>query len=157
VALRDWAALALYPGLAPIESTHPARALEYAAGFDLPVVFMPQDRNCEGARPEGADSRTHGPGGHSRNGRKPWPWPGDLLLVEQTGVQGAFQWPDPAPRDGHCWPTASALVARSAPTWPLYQLLLCDEEPGRLFPACLHVQTALARAADRHCAAFSGA
>ena len=150
VALRDVGCVAFTQGLAPMKSNRILRrALEYAAGFDLPVVFMPQDPDIAegGSAHEGATAARMGLVGIPETAETV-ALARDLLLVEQTGVQAHFSGLTSA-RAMDMLADAQARGLRVSADVAMYQLLLCDEDLEG-FSSLLHVQPPLRSKQDRH-------
>ena len=149
VALRDVGCVAFTQGLAPMKSNRILRrALEYAAGFDLPVIFMPQDADIAegGSAHEGPTASRLGLVGIPETAETV-ALARDLLLVEQTGVQAHFSGLTSA-RAMDMLATAQARGLRVSADVAMYQLLLCDEDLQG-FSSLLHVQPPLRSSQDR--------
>ena len=89
VALRDAGCVAFTQGLAPVSSNRILRrALEYAAGFDLPVIFTPMDAALAegGVAHDGPTAARLGLPGIPETAETV-ALARDLLLIEQTGVR----------------------------------------------------------------------
>ena len=150
VALRDVGCVAFTQGLVPMKSNRILRrALEYAAGFDLPVVFMPQDPDIAegGSAHEGPTAARMGLVGIPETAETV-ALARDLLLVEQTGVQAHFSGLTSA-RAMDMLADAQARGLRVSADVAMYQLLLCDEDLEG-FSSLLHVQPPLRSKQDRH-------
>lgn len=150
VALRDVGCVAFTQGLAPMKSNRILRrALEYAAGFDVPVVFMPQDPEMAqgGSAHEGATAARMGLVGIPETAET-IALARDLLLVEQTGVQAHFSGLSSA-RAMDMLSDAQARGLRVTADVAMYQLLLCDEDLEG-FSSLLHVLPPLRSSSDRH-------
>lgn len=150
VALHDVGCVAFTQGLAPMKSNRILRrALEYAAGFDLPVVFMPQDPDIAegGSAHEGPTAARMGLVGIPETAETV-ALARDLLLVEQTGVQAHFSGLTSA-RAMDMLADAQARGLRVSADVAMYQLLLCDEDLEG-FSSLLHVQPPLRSKQDRH-------
>ncbi len=149
VALRDVGCVAFTQGLAPMKSNRILRrALEYASGFDLPVVFMSQDPEMAegGSAHEGATAARMGLVGIPETAET-IALARDLLLVEQTGVQAHFSGLSSA-RAMDMLADAQARGLRVTADVAMYQLLLCDEDLEG-FSSLLHVLPPLCGRNDR--------
>lgn len=149
VALRDVGCVAFTQGLAPMKSNRILRrALEYAAGFDVPVVFMCQDPEMAqgGSAHEGATAARMGLVGIPETAET-IALARDLLLVEQTGVQAHFSGLSSA-RAMDMLADAQARGLRVTADVAMYQLLLCDEDLEG-FSSLLHVLPPLRSRKDR--------
>ena len=149
VALRDAGCVAFGNGLAPLAGNRNLRrALEYAATFDLTVVFHAQDADLAagGLAHEGATASFLGLPGIPETAETV-ALARDLLLVEQSGVRAHFSQLTSA--------RGVALIAqaqaRGLPVTAdvaLYQLILTDEALID-FSSLYHVQPPLRSRADR--------
>jgi dihydroorotase len=149
VALRDAGCVAFGDGLASFANNRVLRrALEYAATFNLTVIFHSQDADLaeSGLAHEGPVASFLGLAGIpecaetvalARN----------LLLVEQTGVRAHFSQLTSA-RGAQMIAEAQARGLPVTADVALYQLLLTDEAL-RGFSSLYHVQPPLRTAADR--------
>jgi dihydroorotase len=149
VALRDVGCVAFTQGLAPMKSNRILRrALEYAAGFDVPVVFMSQDPEMAqgGSAHEGPTAARMGLIGIPESAET-IALARDLLLVEQTGVQAHFSGLSSA-RAMDMLADARARGLRVTADVAMYQLLLCDEDLEG-FSSLLHVLPPLRSSSDR--------
>lgn len=149
VALRDAGCVAFTQGLAPIRSNRVLRrALEYAAGFDLPVIFTPLDPALAegGVAHEGPVAARLGLPGIPETAETV-ALARDLLLVEQTGVQAHFSGLSSA----RAIDMLADAQARGLPVTAdvaMYQLLLCDEDLDG-YSSLLHVMPPLRSSNDR--------
>ena len=149
VALRDAGCVAFTQGLTPIRSNRVLRrALEYAAGFDLPVIFTPLDPALAegGVAHEGAIAARLGLPGIPETAETV-ALARDLLLVEQTGVQAHFSGLSSA----RAMDMLADAQARGLPITAdvaMYQLLLCDEDLDG-YSSLLHVMPPLRSSNDR--------
>jgi dihydroorotase len=149
IALRDAGCVAFGNGLESFRSTRTlCRALEYAATFDLTVIFHSQDRDLAegGLAHEGAVASFLGLPGIPETAETV-ALARDLLLVEQSGVRAHFSQLTSA--------RGVALIAqaqaRGLPVTAdvaLYQLILTDEALID-FSSLYHVQPPLRTRADR--------
>jgi dihydroorotase len=149
VALRDAGCVAFTQGLAAMKSNRILRrALEYAASFDLPVVFTPQDPDLAegGMAHEGSTASRLGLVGIPESAETV-ALARDLLLVEQTGVRAHFSGLSSARAMDMLADAQARGLAVSADV-AMYQLLLCDEDLGD-FSSNLHVQPPLRSRDDR--------
>jgi dihydroorotase len=149
VALRDAGCIAFTQGLAPMRSNRILRrALEYAAGFDLPIIFRPQDPDLAegGLAHEGPTAARLGLVGIPETAETV-ALARDLLLVEQTGVRAHFSGLSCA-RSMDMLADAQARGLRVTADVAMYQLLLCDEDLEG-FSSLLHVQPPLRSRNDR--------
>ncbi|SDT04657.1 dihydroorotase [Halopseudomonas xinjiangensis] len=149
VALRDAGCVAFTQGLAPMKSNRILRrALEYAAGFNLPVIFTPQDPDLAegGMAHEGPTASRMGLVGIPE-AAETVALARDLLLIEQTGVRAHFS----GLTSARAMDMLADARARGLPVTAdvaMYQLLLCDEQLEG-FSSLLHVQPPLRSASDR--------
>ena len=149
VALRDAGCVAFTQGLAPVSSNRILRrALEYAAGFDLPVIFMPLDPALAegGVAHEGPTAARLGLPGIPETAET-IALARDLLLIEQTGVRAHFSGLSSA----RAIDMLADAQARGLPVTAdvaMYQLLLCDEDLDG-YSSLLHVMPPLRRSSDR--------
>ncbi|RRV04907.1 dihydroorotase [Pseudomonas sp. v388] len=149
IALRDAGCVAFGNGLSSFHNTRTlCRALEYAATFDLTVIFTSQDRDLAegGLAHEGPTASFLGLAGIPETAETV-ALARDLLLVEQTGVRAHFSQLTSA--------RGAALIAqaqaRGLPVTAdvaLYQLILTDEALID-FSSLYHVQPPLRTRADR--------
>ncbi|MEJ6656467.1 MAG: dihydroorotase [Pseudomonas sp.] len=149
VALRDAGCVAFTQGLAPMKSNRILRrALEYAAGFDLPVIFTPLDPALAegGVAHEGATAARLGLVGIPESAETV-ALARDLLLIEQTGVRAHFSGLSSA----RAIDMLADAQARGLPVTAdvaMYQLLLCDEDLDG-YSSLLHVMPPLRSSSDR--------
>ena len=149
VALRDAGCVAFTQGLAPIRSNRILRrALEYAAGFDLPLIFTPQDPALAegGVAHEGPTAARLGLPGIPETAETVT-LARDLLLIEQTGVRAHFSGLSSA----RAIDMLADAQARGLPVTAdvaMYQLLLCDEDLDG-YSSLLHVMPPLRSSSDR--------
>ena len=149
VALRDTGCVAFGNGLQQIPNNRTlARALEYAATFDLTVVFHSQDRDLSqgGLAHEGAMASFLGLPGIPETAETV-ALARNLLLVEQSGVRAHFTQITSA-RGARLIAQAQELGLPVTADVALYQLILTDESL-REFSSLYHVQPPLRTAADR--------
>ena len=149
VALRDAGCVAFTQGLAPMRSNRILRrALEYAAGFDLPIIFRPQDPDLAegGLAHEGPTAARLGLVGIPETAETV-ALARDLLLVEQTGVRAHFSGLSCA-RSMDMLADAQARGVAVTADVAMYQLLLCDEDLEG-FSSLMHVQPPLRSRSDR--------
>ena len=149
VALRDTGCVAFGNGLESFRNTRTlARALEYAATFDLTVVFHSQDRDLAagGLAHEGAMASFLGLPGIPETAETV-ALARDLLLVEQTGVRAHFSQLTSA-RGAQLIAQAQARGLPVTADVALYQLILTDEALVD-FSSLYHVQPPLRTRADR--------
>ncbi|MFR0674164.1 dihydroorotase [Enterobacterales bacterium AW_CKDN230030176-1A_HGKHYDSX7] len=149
VALRDAGCVAFGNGLTSIANNRTlARALEYAATFDLTVIFHSQDRDLAqgGLAHEGPMASFLGLPGIPETAETV-ALARNLLLVEQTGVRAHFTQITSA-RGARLIAQAQALGLPVTADVALYQLILTDEAL-RDFSSLYHVQPPLRTAADR--------
>ncbi|RMU29893.1 Dihydroorotase [Pseudomonas amygdali pv. morsprunorum] len=149
IALRDAGCVAFGNGLSSFNNTRTlCRALEYAATFDLTVIFNSQDRDLAegGLAHDGATAAFLGLAGIPETAETV-ALARDLLLVEQSGVRAHFSQLTSA--------RGAALIAqaqaRGLPVTAdvaLYQLILTDEALID-FSSLYHVQPPLRTRADR--------
>ncbi|KPX99441.1 Dihydroorotase [Pseudomonas amygdali pv. myricae] len=149
IALRDAGCVAFGNGLSSFNNTRTlCRALEYAATFDLTVIFNSQDRDLAegGLAHDGATAAFLGLAGIPETAETV-ALARDLLLVEQSGVHAHFSQLTSA--------RGAALIAqaqaRGLPVTAdvaLYQLILTDEALID-FSSLYHVQPPLRTRADR--------
>ncbi|MCQ4348290.1 dihydroorotase [Pseudomonas stutzeri] len=149
VALRDAGCVAFTNGLAPLANNRVLRrALEYAATFDLTVVFKSQDADLAegGLAHEGATASFLGLPGIPESAESV-ALARDLLLVEQSGVRAHFSQITSA----RGVEMIAAAQARGLPVTAdvaMYQLILTDEALTG-FSSLYHVQPPLRSRADR--------
>lgn len=149
VALRDAGCVGFTQGLAPMNNNRILRrALEYAAGFDLPVIFTPQDAELAegGMAHEGPTATRLGLIGIPESAETV-ALARDLLLVEQTGVRAHFS----GLTSARAMDMLADAQARGLPVTAdvaMYQLLLCDEDLSD-FSSILHVLPPLRSSHDR--------
>ena len=149
VALRDAGCVAFTQGLAPMKSNRILRrALEYAAGFDLPVIFTPLDPSLAegGVAHEGPTAARLGLIGIPESAETV-ALARDLLLIEQTGVRAHFSGLSSA-RAVDMLADAQARGLPVTADVAMYQLLLCDEDLDG-YSSLLHVMPPLRSSADR--------
>jgi dihydroorotase len=149
VALRDAGCVAFGNGLKEIPNNRTlARALEYAATFDLTVMFHSQDRDLAqgGLAHEGPMASFLGLPGIPETAETV-ALARNLLLVEQSGVRAHFSQITSA-RGARLIAQAQALGLPVTADVALYQLILTDEAL-RDFSSLYHVQPPLRTAADR--------
>lgn len=149
VALRDAGCVAFTQGLAPVRSNRILRrALEYAAGFDLPVIFMPLDSALAegGVAHEGPTAARLGLPGIPETAET-IALARDLLLIEQTGVRAHFSGLSSA-RAIDMLADAQARGLPITADVAVYQLLLCDEDLDG-YSSLLHVMPPLRSSNDR--------
>ncbi|MCC6074411.1 dihydroorotase [Pseudomonas sp. GCM10022188] len=149
IALRDAGCVAFTNGLAPMANNRVLRrALEYAATFDLTVVFKSQDADLAegGLAHEGPTASFLGLPGIPESAETV-ALSRDLLLVEQSGVRAHFSQLSSA----RGVEMIAAAQARGLPVTAdvaLYQLILTDEALVG-FSSLYHVQPPLRSRADR--------
>ena len=149
VALRDAGCVAFTQGLAPMKSNRILRrALEYAAGFDLPVIFTPLDPALAegGVAHEGPTAARLGLVGIPESAETV-ALARDLLLIEQTGVRAHFSGLSSA-RAIDMLADAQARGLSVTADVAMYQLLLCDEDLEG-YSSLLHVMPPLRSSSDR--------
>lgn len=149
VALRDAGCVAFGNGLASFQNTRTlCRALEYAATFDLTVVFHSQDRDLAqgGLAHEGPTASFLGLAGIPETAETV-ALARDLLLVEQSGVRAHFSQLTSA-RGVELIAQAQARGLPVTADVALYQLILTDEALID-FSSLYHVQPPLRTRADR--------
>lgn len=149
VALRDAGCVAFTQGLAPVASNRILRrALEYAAGFDLPVIFTPLDPALAegGVAHEGPTAARLGLRGIPETAETV-ALARDLLLIEQTGVRAHFSGLSSA-RAIDMFADAQARGLPITADVAMYQLLLCDEDLDG-YSSLLHVMPPLRSSSDR--------
>ncbi len=149
VALRDAGCVAFGNGLESFGNTRTlCRALEYAATFDLTVIFHSQDRDLAqgGLAHEGAMASFLGLPGIPETAETV-ALARDLLLVEQTGVRAHFSQLTSA-RGAQLIAQAQARGLPVTAEVALYQLILTDEALVD-FSSLYHVQPPLRTRADR--------
>lgn len=149
VALRDAGCVAFTQGLAPMKSNRILRrALEYAAGFDLPVIFTPMDPALAegGVAHEGPTAARLGLIGIPESAETV-ALARDLLLIEQTGVRAHFSGLSSA-RAVDMLADAQARGLPVTADVAMYQLLLCDEDLDG-YSSLLHVMPPLRSSSDR--------
>lgn len=149
VALSDAGCVAFTNGLAPIESNRILRrALEYAATFDLQVVFTSQDTTLaeDGVVHEGAVANFLGLAGIPETAET-IALTRNLLLVEQAGVRAHFSQLTTA-RSVELIAAAQAKGLPVTADVALYQLILTDEALSD-FSSLYYVQPPLRTQKDR--------
>jgi dihydroorotase len=149
IALRDAGCVAFGNGLNAFANNRTlARALEYAATFDLTVIFHSQDRDLAqgGLAHEGAMASFLGLPGIPETAETV-ALARNLLLVEQTGVRAHFSQLTSA-RGARLIAQAQELGLPVTADVALYQLILTDEAL-RDFSSLYHVQPPLRTHADR--------
>lgn len=149
IALRDAGCVAFGNGLSGFANTRTlCRALEYAATFDLTVIFHSQDRDLAqgGLAHEGAMASFLGLPGIPETAETV-ALARDLLLVEQTGVRAHFSQLTSA-RGVELIAQAQARGLPVTADVALYQLILTDEALVD-FSSLYHVQPPLRTRADR--------
>lgn len=149
VALRDTGCVAFGNGLNNFRSSRTLRrALEYAATFDLQVVFNSQDADLAegGLAHEGPTASFLGLAGIPETAETV-ALSRDLLLAEQTGVRAHFSQITSA-RGAELIAQAQARGLPVTADVAMYQLLLTDEALED-FSSLYHVQPPLRSQADR--------
>ena len=149
VALRDAGCVAFTNGLAPMANNRVLRrALEYAATFDLTVVFKSQDADLAegGLAHEGPTASFLGLPGIPESAETV-ALARDLLLVEQSGVRAHFSQLTSA-RGVEMIADAQARGLPVTADVALYQLILTDEALTG-FSSLYHVQPPLRSRSDR--------
>jgi len=149
VALRDAGCVAFGNGLNSFANTRTlCRALEYAATFDLTVIFNSQDRDLAagGLAHEGPTASFLGLAGIPETAETV-ALARDLLLVEQSGVRAHFSQLTTA-RGAEMIAQAQARGLPVTADVALYQLILTDEALTG-FSSLYHVQPPLRTRADR--------
>ncbi len=149
VALRDAGCVAFGNGLDNFRNSRTLRrALEYAATFDLTVIFHSQDHDLAegGLAHEGATASFLGLAGIPETAETV-ALARDLLLVEQTGVRAHFSQLTSA-RGARLIAEAQARGLPVTADVALYQLILTDEALLG-FSSLYHVQPPLRARADR--------
>jgi dihydroorotase len=149
VALRDVGCVAFGNGLATFASNRvQRRALEYAATFDLTVVFHSQDASLSegGLAHEGPTASFLGLAGIPETAETV-ALARDLLLVEQSGVRAHFSQITSA-RGAEMIAQAQARGLPVTADVAMYQLILTDEALID-FSSLYHVQPPLRTRADR--------
>ncbi|MET1080423.1 MAG: dihydroorotase [Pseudomonas sp.] len=149
VALRDAGCVAFGNGLASFANNRTlSRALEYAATFDLTVIFHCQDADLAegGLAHEGATASFLGLPGIPQ-AAETVALSRDLLLVEQSGVRAHFSQLTTA-RGVQLIAEAQARGLPVTADVALYQLILTDEALID-FSSLYHVQPPLRSRADR--------
>jgi dihydroorotase len=149
VALRDAGCVAFTNGLNNFRNNRNLRrALEYAATFDLTVVFQSQDHDLAegGLAHEGATASFLGLPGIPEEAET-IALARDLLLVEQTGVRAHFSQLTSA-RGAQLIAEAQARGLRVTADVAMYQLILTDEALLN-FSSLYNVQPPLRTQADR--------
>ena len=149
VALRDAGCVAFGNGLAPFANNRTLRrALEYAATFDLTVVFHAQDADLAdgGLAHEGPTASFLGLAGIPETAETV-ALARDLLLVEQSGVRAHFSQLTSA-RGAEMIAAAQARGLPVTADVAMYQLILTDEALQG-FSSLYHVQPPLRAAQDR--------
>ncbi|MCO6056351.1 dihydroorotase [Pseudomonas sp. MOB-449] len=149
VALRDVGCVAFGNGLATFANNRvQRRALEYAATFDLTVVFHSQDESLAegGLAHEGPTASFLGLAGIPETAETV-ALARDLLLVEQSGVRAHFSQITSA-RGAELIAQAQARGLPVTADVAMYQLILTDEALID-FSSLYHVQPPLRTRADR--------
>lgn len=149
VALRDAGCVAFGNGLDNFRSSRTLRrALEYAATFDLQVIFHSQDHDLAegGLAHEGPTASFLGLAGIPETAETV-ALARDLLLVEQSGVRAHFSQITSA-RGAELIAAAQARGLPVTADVALYQLILTDEALID-FSSLYHVQPPLRSRADR--------
>ena len=149
VALRDAGCVAFSNGLKTFHNTRTlCRALEYAATFDLTVIFNSQDHDLAegGLAHEGPTAAFLGLAGIPETAETV-ALARDLLLVEQSGVRAHFSQLTSA-RGAAMIADAQARGLSVTADVALYQLILTDEALID-FSSLYHVQPPLRTRADR--------
>ncbi|WP_454256464.1 dihydroorotase [Pseudomonas sp. Marseille-Q8238] len=149
VALRDAGCVAFSNELAPFANNRTLRrALEYAATFDLTVIFHAQDADLAdgGLAHEGATASFLGLAGIPETAETV-ALARDLLLVEQSGVRAHFSQLTSA-RGAEMIAAAQARGLPVTADVAMYQLILTDESLLG-FSSLYHVQPPLRTAFDR--------
>ena len=149
VALRDAGCVAFGNGLESFRNTRTlCRALDYAATFDLTVIFNSQDYDLAegGLAHEGPTASFLGLPGIPESAETV-ALARDLLLVEQTGVRAHFSQLTSA-RGVELIAQAQARGLKVTADVALYQLILTDEALID-FSSLYHVQPPLRTRADR--------
>jgi len=149
VALRDAGCVAFGNGLAPFAGNrYLRRALEYAATFNLTVVFHSQDAALAegGLAHEGPTANFLGLAGIPETAETV-ALARDLLLVEQAGVRAHFSQLTTA-RGAQMIAEAQARGLPVTADVALYQLILTDKALAD-FSSLYHVQPPLRSRADR--------
>jgi dihydroorotase len=149
VALRDAGCVAFGNGLDSFRNTRTLRrALEYAATFDLTVIFHSQDHDLAegGLAHEGPTASFLGLAGIPESAETV-ALARDLLLVEQSGVRAHFSQLTSA-RGAQLIAEAQARGLPVTADVALYQLILTDEALSD-FSSLYHVQPPLRTRADR--------
>ncbi|WP_421683340.1 dihydroorotase [Stutzerimonas urumqiensis] len=149
VALRDAGCVAFGNGLTRLSSNRTLRrALEYAATFDLTIVFHSQDADLAegGLAHEGAAASFLGLAGIPETAETV-ALARNLLLVEQAGVRAHFSQLTSA-RGAQMIAEAQARGLPVTADVAMYQLILTDEALHG-FSSLYHVQPPLRTAADR--------
>ena len=149
VSLRDAGCVAFTQGLAPVSSNRILRrALEYAAGFDLTVIFRPMDPALAegGVAHEGSTAARLGLPGIPETAET-IALARDLLLIEQTGVRAHFSGLSSARAIDMLADAQSRGLPVTADV-AMYQLLLSDEDLDG-YSSLLHVMPPLRTSRDR--------
>ncbi|ARU86822.1 dihydroorotase [Pseudomonas sp. M30-35] len=149
VALRDAGCVAFSNGLDCFRNSRTLRrAMEYAATFDLTVIFHSQDHDLAegGLAHEGATASFLGLPGIPESAETV-ALARNLLLVEQTGVRAHFSQLTSA-RGAELIAEAQARGLKVTADVALYQLILTDESL-RGFSSLYHVQPPLRTQKDR--------
>jgi dihydroorotase len=149
IALRDAGCIAFGNGLNSFGNNRTlCRALEYAATFDLTVIFHSQDRDLSagGLAHDGPTAAFLGLAGIPATAETV-ALARDLLLVEQSGVRAHFSQLTTA-RGVELIEQAQARGLPVTADVALYQLILTDEALTG-FSSLYHVQPPLRSAADR--------
>lgn len=149
VALRDAGCVAFGNGLAPLADNRTLRrALEYAATFDLTVIFHSQDADLAngGLAHEGPTASFLGLAGIPETAETV-ALARNLLLVEQAGVRAHFSQLTSA-RGAQMIADAQARGLRVTADVAMYQLILTDEALHG-FSSLYHVQPPLRTVSDR--------
>ena len=149
VALRDAGCVAFGNGIGGLHNSRTLRrALEYAATFDLTIIFQPQDHDLAegGLAHEGPTASFLGLPGIPESAETV-ALARDLLLVEQSGVRAHFSQLSSA-RAVEMLATAQARGLPVTADVALYQLILTDEALAD-FSSLYHVQPPLRSRRDR--------
>lgn len=149
VTLRDAGCIAFTNGLTNFSSNRALRhALEYAASFDLTVIFHPQDRDLAegGIAHEGPMASFRGLAGIPETAETV-ALARDLLLVEKSGVRAHFSQITTA-RGARLIAKAQARGVPVTADVAMYQLILTDEALMD-FSSMYHVQPPLRSVEDR--------
>lgn len=149
VTLHDAGCVAFTNGLVPFASNRLLRhALEYAATFDLTVIFQPQDPDLAegGIAHEGVAASFRGLSGIPETAETV-ALSRDLLLIEQSGVRAHFSQISTA-RGANLIAKAQQRGLPVTADVAMYQLILTDEALLD-FSSQYHVQPPLRSLADR--------